>query len=238
LPKGRFATLSAWSYSVYTSYLNCPFQVCLEKIIRHRVQEEPKNEAMERGTRVHDAAEAFVGSIGRAPKLIPELQGQRDLLMRLRKANARTEQEWAFTREWTPTGWLDRDCWLRIKVDACTDAKTPPTVEIVDYKTGRVHPEHKQQRSLYALGGLQLVQIGQLAGGAKDVQLTAAHVYTDTTQTATEQYVMKDLPALKREWLTRIKTMMSDTQFRTKVGRHCRWCKFAKSKGGPCPENK
>jgi len=199
---------------------------------------ETKSPGQERGTMVHSAAEAYVGSVGRTPKLIDELAKFKDHLTDFRKAKARTEQEWAFTEDYTPTGWFDPDCWLRVKVDACKDATTPaPLVHIVDYKTGRVYPDHKQQRSLYALAGLQLVQLGALAGGDKKAQLTAEHLYTDTGQTATEQYAMSSLQPLKREWGARIKQMMNDTVFPTKIGRHCTWCKHAKSKGGSCPEN-
>jgi hypothetical protein len=233
--KGKFATLTAWSFSVYTQYVRCPFSVCLEKVMRIRIT-EPDNPALLKGNRVHSAADAYVGGTGRAPKLEPELLPVKAQLVELRKKKARTEQEWAFTKQWQPTGWFDKDAWLRIKTDVCADSVKPPTVDIIDWKTGRVHDEHKQQRSIYALGGLQLVQIGVLAGGSKDVALTAQHVYVETGQTATESFTMKNLEPLKREWLARIKQMMTDTQFKTRTGPHCRWCKFAKSKGGPCPE--
>jgi hypothetical protein len=99
-----------------------------------------------------------------------------------------------------------------------------------------VYDDHKQQRSLYALGGLQLVKLGRLAEGDKKSKLTAEHVYIDTQQTATEQFTMKDLDPLKREWETRTKQMLEDTTYRATPGFHCRWCKYRKSNGGPCPE--
>ena len=70
----------------------------------------------------------------------------------------------------------------------------------------------------------------------KGVKLTAQHVYLDTGQTATEQFQMKDLTPLQREWEARTKQMLSDTRFPTRTGPHCRWCKFRQSAGGPCPE--
>ena len=235
MPKARFNTLVSWSFSVYQQYLKCPLSVCFNKIQRIRIREEEKAPALVRGDMVHTAADTFIGTSG-TPKIIPELASVKPMLTMLRKAKARTEQEWAFTREWAPTGWFDKDAWLRVKTDACADTKEPPTVLIVDWKTGKMHSEHRQQRSLYALGGLQLVQIGALAGGSKKTVLTAQHVYTDTGQSATEEFTPKHLAPLKREWLARIKEMMADTQFPAITGRHCEWCKYAKSKGGPCPE--
>jgi len=251
LPKGRFATLTSWSYSVYTQYIACPFSVCLDKIQRVRIT-EPPNPAFIKGNRTHDIADTFVSGTGRSRPVLEEelppvkkgdepikvsLTNVKDVLINMRKKKALTEQLWAFDREWLQVDWKDWDrAWLRVKTDACAETKDPPTVEIVDWKTGRIHDEHKQQRSLYALAGLQLVQIGKLAGGNPDVKLTAQHIYTDTGQRATEEFVMKDLKSLKREWVARTKMMMSDTEFKTKTGRHCSWCRFAKSKGGPCPE--
>ena len=72
--------------------------------------------------------------------------------------------------------------------------------------------------------------------GALAVKLTAQHVYIDTGQSATEEYGMKDLKPPQREWLARTKQTMEDTTYSTNSGSHCRWCKYAKSKGGPCPE--
>jgi PD-(D/E)XK nuclease superfamily len=234
---GRFATLTSWSYSVYTQYVKCPFSVCLDKIMRVRI-EEPPNPAFEKGDRVHSAADVHVGGMGKPPKLPKEMAHLKARLDGLRKAKARTEQEWAFDRDWMPVSWTDwKRAWLRIKTDVCADTLKPPTVDIVDWKTGRVYDDHKQQRSLYALGGLRLVQIGTLAGGSNDVTLTASHVYTDTGQTATETFGMASLEPLKREWLARTREMMSDTRFPTRTGPHCRWCRFRKSNGGPCPED-
>jgi PD-(D/E)XK nuclease superfamily len=234
MPKGRFSTLVSWSFSVYAQYLKCPFSVCLDKIMRIKI-EEPPNPHFEKGNRIHESADVFIGGMGRK-KLEPELEKLKPLLDGLRTAKARTEQEWAFTRDWNPTAWFAKDAWLRIKTDVCVDRQDPPEVDIIDWKTGKLYEDHKQQRSLYALGGLQLVQIGALAGGSKEVKLTAQHIYIDTGQRATESFVMKNLASLKREWLARIKFMMSDTQFKTHTGFHCRYCKFRKSAGGPCPE--
>lgn len=243
--KSRFAQLTSWSFSVYQQYVKCPFSVCLDKIMRVRIQ-EPDNPAFIKGNMAHDIAARYTGGAGRPPGLVATLPGKlgkldlgpiKGQLADLRKRKPRTEQEWAFDVKWQPVDWRDWDrAWLRIKTDVCADSVKPPVVDIVDWKTGRVHEEHKQQRSLYALGGLQLVQIGVLAGGSKDVKLTAQHVYVDTGQSATESFTMKNLEPLKKEWLTRIKQMMADTIYPTRTGNHCRWCKYAKSKGGPCPE--
>lgn len=234
-PAPKFTNLTSWSYSVYSQYVKCALSVCFDKVQRIRIV-EPPNPHFVKGDRVHKAAEVHIGSTGRPPAVIPELQSVKDRLEFFRKARAKVELEWAFTKQYLPTSWFGKDAWLRVKTDVCLDTAPPPLVHITDWKTGRVYEEHKQQRSLYALAGLQLVELGQLAGGSKDVKLTAEHLYTDTTQSATEEYGMKDLKPLKREWESRIKGMMSDTRYPAKTGFHCKFCKFRKSAGGPCPE--
>jgi PD-(D/E)XK nuclease superfamily len=236
-PTPKFATLTSWSYSVYSQYLKCPLSVCFDKIQKIRIQ-EPPNPHFEKGDRVHKAAETYISSTGRTPALIVELSGAKvkKRLTMFRKAKAAVEIQWTFTRNWLPTSWFGTDAWLRVKTDVCLDTAKPPLVHITDWKTGKVYDEHKQQRSLYALGGLQLVELGQLAGGSQDVKLVAEHLYTDTGFEAAEEFGMQDLKPLKREWTARIKAMMSDTRYPAKTGFHCRYCRFRKSVGGPCPE--
>lgn len=259
MPKGKYAQLTSWSYSVYQEYLKCPMSVLFEKVIRVRMA-EPPNPHFEYGNMVHDAAETFVGAPGKPslkavderltkaaqniawegkPAPVSNLAKFATTMEEFRKAKAATEIEWAFDKKWEPCDWRDWNrAWLRVKTDACMDKADPPLVHIVDYKTGKVHEEHKQQRSLYALAGLLLTKLGKLAGGSKEVQLTAEHLYTNTGQRATEKWAMKDLAPLKREWTQRTKFMMADTTFPAKPGYHCRWCKFRKSAGGPCASEK
>ena len=235
----KYATLTSWSYSVYNSYIKCALSVMFEKIQRIKI-EEPPNPHFEKGDRVHKSAESHIKGTGKAPTVIPELVGVKDRLNVFRKMRAMAELEWAFTKDYVQTSWFGRDAWLRMKVDVCATSSEPPLIQITDWKTGKVYPEHKQQRSLYALGGLQMAELGLLPGiksGDKAVELIAEHLSTDTTQSATERFKMKDLKPLKREWGARIKGMMSDTTYRATTGFHCRYCKFRKSAGGPCQED-
>lgn len=247
---GRFTTLTSWSFSVYTQYIKCPFSVCLEKIQKIRII-EPPNPHFAKGNCAHDlAANCAGGRVGKMPSLKTsvvnpvdgkpikiDLTSIKDTLVQLRAApHVAVEQEWAFTKQWKPTGWFDKDAWLRIKTDVCADQPDPPAVDIIDWKTGQVHADdHRLQRRLYAMGGLLLVDLGVLAGGDKKTKLTAQHVYIDTGQTATEEFLMKHLVPLKKEWLARINYMMNDTNYEAKPSAmNCRWCKFNKRAGGPC----
>jgi len=255
------AKLTSWSYSVYTQYMKCPMSVMFDKIKRIRIV-EPPNPHFIKGNAVHDGAARYILTPNKAlPALLRELKkkplpvkdipvlpptydllkGVEDRLKAFRALKAAAELEWAFTKDWLPTRWDNwTGAWLRVKTDVCAEDLTgaAPLIQITDWKTGRLYDDHKQQRSLYALTGLQMVELGLLADGRKDVKLVVEHTYIDTAQSATEVFTMKDLKPLKREWLLRIKQMMNDTVYRAKPSAHaCRYCKFRKSAGGPCPEN-
>lgn len=197
---------------------------------------EPPNPHFIKGDRVHAEADAFITSIGKKEPLISkELKGVTVRLQFLRKLKAQVERDWAFTKDYVPTSWFGDKAWLRVKTDACAvEPIVPPLIHIIDWKTGRVYDEHRQQRSLYALAGLQLASLGQIPGATKDSNLVAAHDYTDTGFTATETFTPKDLKKLKKEWASRICGMMSDTRYQMHEGFHCRFCRFRKSNGGPC----
>ena len=249
--KGKFDQLTSWSFSVYTRWVKCPLEVCYDKIQRIRI-EEPDNPHFVKGNRAHAIADTFISGAGKKRPALTEkvpfpgqkpieinLTSIKDQLTDLRTKRARTEQEWAFDRAWNAVDWRDwKNAWLRIKTDVCADTTEPPTVDIRDWKTGRPHLEdHRLQRSIYALGGLQLVKLGVLAGGSKDTKLTASHVYLDAPDvTATEQFTMKNLAPLKREWLARTREMFADTTYIARPGFHCKWCKFSKKNGGPCKD--
>lgn len=235
MQSSKFATLTSWSYSAYRQYIQCALSIYFEKIARIRIA-EPPSPVLDKGNRVHKEAELYVASHTdkKPPRLSDDLKLIKDKLIGFRKLKAVVEGQWAFTVKYVPVDWWSPDAWLRMKVDVCV--VDPPLIQIVDYKTGRVHEEHKQQRSLYALGGLRLAELGRLPGG-KDAVVRAEHLYTDTGQTAAEEFPMKKLPALKREWETRVREMMTDTKYRPTPGYHCRWCKFRKSNAGPCKEN-
>lgn len=242
MPVNNRKTLQSWSYSVYSKYIQCPLQIFFSHVIKVKMPEEPKGKPLIHGDEVHQEAQRYVVGSGRAPKLSSDLVNVKARLDELRKAQARGEQKWAFTAGWALTTWYGDGAWLRVIVDAIAEMLKPaPFVDIVDYKTGKLYDDHKQQRSLYGLAALQLVHIGQLAGGAPDTKVRVQHIYTDLStatklETATEEYTMKDRASLVREWKLRIKQMMSDTAFRPKVGPHCSYCKFRKSNGGPCTE--
>ena len=231
--------LTSWSFSVYRQWIQCPKSVYFQKIQRVPVLEAEESPAIQKGNAAHAAAETFIKTETKVTKVPTALRLFESKLKDLRKAAAKVELEWAFDRDWNPCRWDDwKRAFLRMKIDVLKDSVEPPAVGIIDWKTGKIHVEdHRQQRSIYGMGALQLVQIGQLAGGNSKAIVTAQHLYTDTGQEGTEQFKLKDLAPLKKEWAARIKPMFEDTRWKQKESYACRWCPYRKSAGGPCTAN-
>jgi len=153
--------LKSWSYSTYNTFQKCPKQIYYKKVLKEpepprKIPEGKTEDALTRGSRIHDAAELYVTE---GLELIPELHQFRigfEAIRELQKnpdIDFAVEEDWAFTSSWTPTGWRSDDAWLRMKVDLL--AIKDNEAILIDYKTGRKHGNeiaHMTQAQLYQLG--------------------------------------------------------------------------------------
>jgi hypothetical protein len=213
--------ITAWSYSRYQQYKKCPFASKCSIILKIK---EPSNEAMERGNRIHKLAEDHTK--GQIKELPPELSKFKAKFAALRRYKAKAEDQWTFTKAWAQTSWFAADAWLRIKVDVHFLKAKGKILEIDDHKTGKIHDEHAEQRSLYALGGFLIYP--------KVEVIDAAHLYLDNGQEQKDVFTREQLPILQEEWVDKTRGMLNDTRFAPTPGYQCRWCFFSKSKNGPC----
>lgn len=230
--------ITAWSFSRYSTYKQCPLKLKFTAIDRLK---EPKNPAMERGAQIHELAEQYLkGKIARLP---PELKLFEAEFKKLKaqykkKINGMVvEDNWSFTKDWDETAWDDWvGCWVRIKLD-CAHHEDDVTLRIRDWKTGKFRPElneeYMEQLELYALSALLLHEHIERVIPELDY-LDEGSVYPPKG----EEFVFTraDIPRLKKLWEKRVKAMMNDTTFAPRPNDKCRWCFFGqsgKAKGGP-----
>jgi len=98
----------------------------------------------------------------------------------------------------------------------------------IEFKTGKVYPEHATQLRLYALAGFIM--------HPEATEARAENWYLDGAPSPLVGYVAQRsaLEGLKREFTEFARPLLNDDLYPATPGRHCNWCGFAKSKGGPC----
>lgn len=212
--------LVAWSYSRYADYDKCPQLAKYKYIYKLPV---PENEAMKRGTKVHEALADFINT---GTTLSEEIRRYfNELLGQLQQLQPLADQEWGYTKDWRVTGWFARDTWFRSKLDVCI-VYDDNTCDVVDFKTGKESPTHAQQAELYT--------ISVLVRYANVNNVTVRFWYLDSGGESVFRFARADLEGLLKKWEKNVGPMLSDEIFAPKPGQHCKWCDFAKSKAGPC----
>jgi hypothetical protein len=220
----------AWSYSRWHDYQQCPLKAKLKYLDKIT---EPENPAMARGSAIHKLAEDYLKGVRRT--LPKELKAFGELLRGLKKnKHLKVEESWAFDGKWGLASWFGKECWCRVKMDVASPTLVGQVfkkLQVIDWKTGKLNPEHQEQLGLYALAGL--LQFPDV----EEVETVLAYVDQPITigvNPVTKTYTRQDLPALKKEWEKRVGPMMRDTKFAPRPNDKCRWCHYRASNGGPC----
>lgn len=154
--------IRSWSFSKLSEFEKCKYRTFLLHVKRVPEPERPlppgkTEQANDRGSRVHDAAEHYVR--GHFPRLAVELHPFRAEFDHLRKLFKQgivsLEEEWGFDDDWNPTDW--KTAWHRSKLDIMVHT-SPTSAIIIDLKTGRKHGnemKHGEQLQLYVVDALE-----------------------------------------------------------------------------------
>ena len=218
----------AWSYSAVTSHAKCPLQFRFRRI--DRLPEAP-SEAMDRGSRVHAALAAYI-STGELPERTePALYAPWfPILDALRTHGAVPEQQIAFTQNWERTEWFASDVWVRVVYDAIVWDETNARVTVIEHKTGKPYNEHAQQMRLYCYTALRLYP------EARDAKCYINYIDQGPARRPELVMTRTNMPELEAEFAEFSKEFLNDTLYPSRPGIQCRWCSYAKSKGGPCEQ--
>lgn len=226
--------IKTWSYSRLTIFESCRHHAELKFIRKISEPERPlppgKTEhANDRGTRIHEAAEAYVrGGV----ELIPELASMKVEFARLRDlfkaGKVSLEGEWGFNAGWNPVAYFSNDVWVRIKLDAMVTLSKTHAV-VIDYKTGRKagnEVKHAEQGQLY-----------QIATFLRNEELEKVDVefwYTDQDEITRVSYTRAQGLRFMKNFNNRGLAITTATDFPPSVNAFsCRWCPYkAVEKGG------
>ena len=217
--------ITAWSFSRLNDYRKCAKYAFFKHVLRMK---EPGNDAMARGASIGEEAEKFAKAKPRT-KCPESLACFEEEFRELQKNIVSCELEWAFTKEWKPTGWFDDDAWCRVKTDCCYRVKKTDRLRVIDFKTGKERESHMEQLDLYALAGLLMEP------DVEEVQVELWYLDLGVLRPDEPKiYTRADVPALKKKWEKETKPMLTDGRFQEKPNNGCRYCHFSKAKGGPC----
>jgi CRISPR/Cas system-associated exonuclease Cas4 (RecB family) len=184
----------------------------------------------DRGTRVHEAAERYIrGGV----ELIPELIKFKDEFENLREqysaGRASLEGEWGVTAEWTPTGWMGADVWLRIKLDALVHMNDEVAV-VIDYKTGKKtgnEIKHAEQGQLYAVGAKNRYP--------KLERVIVEFWYTDQDEMTSHTYDARQIERFRLKFHLRGIAMTTEEVFAPKPNAfNCKWCPYNPAASDHC----
>lgn len=207
-----------WSMSRLFEFENCPYAVYLGKV---KKMPTPSGAAAERGTQVHNHIEGYVQ--GEHSDVIKEMHGFIKLIDLLRdefaEARVEVEGDWAYDRQWNTTGWTDKNCWARMKLDAIWH-QSETSADIIDWKTGRKFGnelKHNQQGMGYAIGAFRRYPNLQF--------VNVKFAYLDKNDELTGTYTRKQAELLQPMLTERADKMTTCTDFAPKPSfSACRWC--------------
>lgn len=224
--------IEQWSYSRYVAYDKCPFMAKCKFIDKIK---EPTGYAMEKGNKSHALAESFVqGKIFGMPKELSKFRKEFLTLKSMRKLGIKiyTEIDLAIAlgkKNWVPSAYDDwSNVWCRGKADLLV-IEDPDLATDVDYKTGKKYDSHAMQGELYAIQTM----VHFPAVKKVDVEFW----YLDLGEVEGDTFHRKNLKKLQLKWEKKVKPMLTDTKFKPCPDYYCKWCSFAKDKGGQCSES-
>lgn len=132
-----------WSPSSLNAFETCPRRFFLTRTKQAR---EPQGPAQVEGNKQHRVLENAVDGIEGLPSSYLRFQ---PLVDKLRTCGGivQTERDFALTSSFKPTGYWDKDAWVRGKIDVTVLFPTHGVV--LDYKTGKVKTDEDQAK-IYA----------------------------------------------------------------------------------------
>lgn len=221
MAKGKPKKLGKWSYSKWSMYHKCPSQYEWHYILGHKRKSSP---ALARGIDIHKKAENYVnGTIKGVPN---ELVAFTDEFKKLRKeykaGRGYCEPDISYDSNLKPATRFTTDFF----VGFADYAHLGDELTVIDYKTGRKYPDHREQGHAYSTALLAL--------NPDYDRINVEFWYLDHGDTMQFSYDQADLEHMLEIWNRRVEAMFTDKTFECKPNRFCGWCERNKKNGGDC----
>lgn len=224
----QLGQLTSWSYSALKTFEECPYRSYIQKV--KKIQ-EPSNPAADRGTHIHQEAEDYVkGELGEMPKTLDKFKNEFEELRALFiEAKVELEGEWGFNLDWSPCGWMEKQTWARIKLDALVH-EDEQSARVIDYKTGKKFGNeipHAQQCLLYAIATFFRYP---------HIEFVQTELwYLDKGETTKKQFTRAEAMQFAPGFHRRAIIMTTCEDFSPTPSKNaCRWCSYRKGDHPEC----
>ena len=222
--------ITAWSFSRYKTYTQCPAKAKYGIIDR---LQEPENEKQLEGKRIHKLAEDYLNGL---IDDVPEELGLFALDYAALRDEGREhpdslfpEKQVAFDQNYKQLDWFSKAAWLRCRYDALLISREDAYALVVDLKTGKPYKEDREQMSLFAEAiFIEYPEINEVR-----TELW----YSKTGAVEGHTFFREELDTLKAEWAKKSAPMLADEEFLPTPNRWCPWCHYRASNSGPCKYN-
>ena len=222
--------VKAWSVSSIQHFEDCQYRVYLSKV---KKCPEPKADAMERGSMIHECLEKFV--MGEADEdILGPVKFFKDEAKRFRdgynEGNVIVEDDWAYNTNWEPTGWVADDTWCRMKLDIMV-MEDESSAEINDWKTGKKYPMKAGfQGMVYAVGAFKRFP--------KLEFIKTRFLYVDKGDKFEKAYTRERCKSLTERINLRALALTTAQIFKPKPAKwNCRFCPHRETGNCPYAEN-
>lgn len=210
----------AWSYSALTSFETCPLRHYLLRVAK--VVKEEEGEALRWGNFVHNALEMRL----KEDKPLPEtLKAHEGICRHLQAASGEltAEREITLDANFQPTGWFDKNAWLRSKLDVQILNAPARRMLILDWKTGKRKPDADQ---LELFAGIALTVEPEID------TVDTGFVWLKDGSMDRETFTRDDLPKIWNNFLPRVERLQlahDNNRWPAKPSGLCRkWCPVGK----------
>ena len=200
----------AWSYSQLKN-----FETCQRRYYHYQVAKdvtEPETSELRAGNDLHEAFDKRLRGIP-----LPLGYGQFEVMLAKILAapgETRSEQKLAFTEDFRPCGYFDKDCWFRGVTDCAKTRKT--SVTVFDWKTGKPNEDLTQMQLMAATIFIHMPHIERVKTGL---------VFVHHNETITGEFVRDDWHEIWSDILPRVellKQSRATNTFFPKPGGLCR----------------
>lgn len=223
IPRATFR----WSFSQWETYDQCPAKWRYGSVLK--LPRKPPGPAASRGLDIHDSVEAYIkGGVSGSlhPAVNPKYISVLDEFKHHENGDRWTEKKLGVDAEWNICPPQSPYAFCVAVLDAVRYDNSG-ILHIGEWKSGKPKDSHADQRKLYAVFGMK---------AWRAVEVRATTYYLEDTHPPQRITVKSEAgwQTLKNLWEGRIRTMQRDEMCAPRPSFGCRFCDYAKDKGGPC----